>query len=149
MQAEFVKELCAKLSGIHIAIQTSGFASLDTYKSVIDSCDFIMQDIKLYDSAAHKRYTGVGNEKILRNIEYLKRSGKPFVFRVPLIPSITDTEENLKAISDIAQDFPVELLRYNALAGAKYEGVGKKYTLNATENDPRSYLHYFKKATAK
>lgn len=149
MQPDFVIELCENLDGIHKAIQTSGFASPDVYKSVIGKFDYVMQDIKLADAAAHKLYTGVGNEQILKNIEYLKGSGKDFIFRVPLIPGITDTEENLKAISEIVGDFPVELLRYNALAGAKYESVGKSFTLTAEENDAKSYLHYFKNAYAK
>jgi len=149
MQPDFVIDLFERLDGIHKAIETSGFASLGIYKSVIEKVDYIMQDIKLADAKAHKLYTGVGNEQILRNIEYLKSSGKDFIFRVPLIPEITDTEENLKAISDIVGDFPVELLRYNALAGAKYDSVGKEFTLKAKENDAKSYLHYFKNAYAK
>ena len=129
MQADFVCELSDKLTNIHKAIQTSGYADEETYKRVIDKFDYIMQDIKLADKEKHKLYTGVDNEKILKNIEYLKRSGKEFVFRVPLIPGITDTEDNLKGISEIAEGFNVEYLPYNELAGAKYEMIGMEYKL--------------------
>ena len=36
----------------------------------------------------------------MENIEYLKQIGKPFVLRLPLIPGITDTEENLKSSAE-------------------------------------------------
>lgn len=128
-QADFVCELADKIKNIHKAIQTCGYTDEETYKSVIDKFDYIMQDIKLANSVAHKLYTGVDNDKILKNIEYLKKSGKEFVFRVPLIPNITDTKENLAEISKITEGFPVEYLPYNTLAGAKYEMLGMEYKL--------------------
>lgn len=129
MQADFVCELADKLPTIHKAIQTSGYADEETYKRVIDKFDYIMQDIKLADNEKHKLYTGVDNSKILKNIEYLKRCGKEFIFRVPMIPGITDTGENLMEIQKIAKGYPIEYLPYNDLAGAKYEMLGIKYKL--------------------
>lgn len=134
MQADFVCSLADRLPNIHKAIQTSGYAEEDTYKKVIDKFDYIMQDIKLVNCEAHKLYTGVENGKILRNIEYLKHSGKEFVFRVPMIPNITDTRENLDRISEIAEGFSVEYLPYNTLAGAKYEMLGMEYKLEKNGN---------------
>jgi pyruvate formate lyase activating enzyme len=58
-----------------------------------------MMDIKIADPQIHYRYTGQDNSFILANLEILKKSGKPFVVRVPLIPRISDTEENLEAIA--------------------------------------------------
>ncbi|MBQ4110116.1 MAG: glycyl-radical enzyme activating protein [Clostridia bacterium] len=149
MQADFVCELADELKGVHKAIQTSGYADFETYKKVISKFDYIMQDIKLANCDEHRLYTCVGNEKILKNIEWLKESGKEFIFRVPLIPGITETEENLKAISQIAGDFPVELLKYNVLAGAKYEMLGAEYPLGDLENKNTDYTKYFKNAYMK
>ena len=58
------------------------------------------------------------------------------MIRVPLIPDITDTEDNLRKISAIAGDSPVELLSYNNLAPAKYSMVGMEYTLKNKSNNP-------------
>ncbi len=146
LQSEFVCENADRLSGIHLALQTSGFAEEETYRKVIDKFDYIMQDIKLADEKKHIKYTGVSNKKILKNIEYLKRSGKEFVFRIPLIPYITDTEENLSACAEIAGDCPVELLKYNPLAGTKYEMLGMKYPLSADGNRNEDYTRFFKNA---
>ena len=86
-------------------------------------------DIKLADFNEHKKYTGSGNDKILKNFEILKNSGKPYIIRTPLIPDITDTKENLKKIEKIIGDSSWEKLPYNAAAGAKYKMLGMKYTL--------------------
>lgn len=129
MQPDFVIELAEKLGGVHKAIQTSGYATEENYKKVISKFDYVMQDIKLVDNGLHQKYTGVSNEVILRNIEWLKRSGKDFVLRMPLIPSVTDTEENKSAALKIADGAKLEFLDYNPLAGAKYEMLGMKYEL--------------------
>ena len=135
MQADFVCELADRLKGMHKAIQTSGCTSAEAYKTVIERFDYIMQDIKLVNRELHKKYTGVYNDTILENIEYLKRSGKEFVLRVPMIPGITDTKDNLAAISEIAEGCNIEYLPYNTLAGAKYEMLGMKYKLRTEGNN--------------
>lgn len=144
LQSAFVCEFADKLKDVHMALQTSGYADIETYKRVIEKFDFIMQDIKLADIRMHQKYTSVSNEMILRNIEYLKKSGKTFVFRIPLIPDITDTPENLRAISEIAEDFPVELLRYNTFAGAKYEMLDMTYPLSCEKNRNEDFTAYFR-----
>ena len=129
MQADFVCDLIDNLNGIHTAIQTSGYADIETYKRVISRFDYVMQDIKLVDENEHIKYTGVSNKKILKNIEWLKQSGKEFVFRVPMIPNITDTRENMEGISKIVEGYNVEYLPYNQMAGSKYKMLGKTYEL--------------------
>ena len=138
MQSGFVISLAEELDRlatagrgprIHKALQTSGYADPEVYRRVIDKFDYIMQDIKLVDEEEHIKYTGVSNKKILENIEYLKTSGKEFLYRVPMIPGITDTEENLAAIAKLTEGHPVEYLKYNDLAGAKYEMLSMKYNL--------------------
>ena len=147
MQSEFVCALADALPDMHKAIQTSGYTDFKTYKKVIDKFDYIMQDIKLLDREQHKKYTGVYNDNILENIKYLKESGKEYIFRVPLIPDITDTEENLKAISELVGDSLVELLPYNNLAGAKYEMLDMEYSLGSDGNRDADFTKYFKNAT--
>ena len=132
LQADFVCDLAEKLSGIHMAIQTSGYAETEIYKRVISKFSYVMQDIKLFDETEHIKYTGVSNKRILKNIEWLKCSGKKFVFRIPMIPNITDTEENIAAIKKITDGYNIEFLKYNNLAPAKYEMLGMKYNLYET-----------------
>jgi pyruvate formate lyase activating enzyme len=138
MQPEFVMELARLLPDIHKAIQTSGYAKPEIYRQVIGCFDYVMQDIKLVDREQHKKYTGVYNDWILENIKWLKESGKPCIFRVPMIPGITDTEENLAAIRKLTEGCEVEYLKYNELAGAKYEMLDMTYPLvKPREVEPR------------
>ena len=146
LQPEFVCALAEALGGVHKAIQASGYAQPEIYRKVIGHFDYVMQDIKLADPQAHIHYTGVDNEKILENIRWLQESGKAFVFRVPLIPGITDTEENLLAISRIVGSCRTELLPYNPMAGAKYPMVGMAYSLSGEENRPEDFTKYFENA---
>ena len=146
LQPEFVCEVAGKLQGVHRAIQTSGYAKPEVYQKVVGCFDYVLQDVKLIDTEAHIKYTGVSNENILKNIKWLKESGKPFVLRVPLIPGITDTEENLKAIAELAGEHRVELMPYNELAGAKYPMVGMEYSLPEGKNRQEDFTKYFQNA---
>ncbi|MBQ8371601.1 MAG: glycyl-radical enzyme activating protein [Clostridia bacterium] len=114
---------------IHTAIETSGYADEEVFCRVIERMDLVMLDLKLADDGTHRRYTGVSNEKILRNLDNLRHSGKPFILRTPMIPNITDTEENLSALSKIVGSDPWERLPYNKLTPAKYERLGLDFSL--------------------
>ena len=146
MQADFVCETAAKIPQIHKAIQTSGYDELAVYQRVIAQMDYVMQDIKLFDSKAHRRHTGVDNKTIRKNIDWLLHSGKDFVFRIPLIPNITDTKENLSAIAQWIGASPVELLPYNVLAGAKYPMAGMSFSLSNQPNRKEDFTKFFQNA---
>ena len=128
LQAEFCFEFLTLLKGqVHIAIETSGYADQADFQKVIDLCDFVYMDIKLADGDLHRKYTGVDNKIILENAECLKARGIPHIFRTPLVPNITDTEDNLRSIKEIVGNSKWETLAYNPLAGAKYASVGRKF----------------------
>ncbi len=129
LQADFCVALLEKLKGkIHTTIETSGYAPEADFESVIHLCDFVIMDIKLMDDETHRHYTGVSNVQILSNAKLLMESGVPHLFRTPLIPAITDTEENLRAVAEFIGDEPIELLPYNDLAPAKYAAVGRVFS---------------------
>ena len=129
LQGEFLLE-ALKILGkqVHKTIETSGYASHSLFKKIAAACDFVIMDIKLIDRELHRKYTGVYNDKIIKNALWLKNSKIPHLFRTPLIPGITDTDENLKAISELIGDDKIEFLPYNHLAPAKYGSVGKSFT---------------------
>lgn len=126
MQADFVAEVCKNLT-LHKALQTSGYASENDFLKVLEHMDYVLFDLKLADSESHEKYTGVGNDLILNNYHTLRKSCVPFVTRIPLIPQITDTPENLSALAEIVGDGKVEFMRYNPLAGAKYKGLNMEF----------------------
>jgi len=130
-QPAFVLETIKKLDGLHCAIETSGYASAKIFKSVIDAVDFVIMDVKMVDAQLHLRYCGKDNSLILKNLEYLKSCGKPFVIRIPVIPGVNDTEKNFdftaKLLANAAGLEKVELLPYQKTAGAKYAMLDQMY----------------------
>lgn len=129
-QPKFLLELIDELKDYHLCIETSGYAENEIFKKVIEKLDFVIMDIKLADSKLHKEYTGVNNELILCNFEILKNSGKPYIIRTPLIPNVTDTEDNLSKIEKIIGNSKWEKLPYNDMAGAKYKMLGMSAFFN-------------------
>ena len=130
MQWEFILEAAKMLGKYHLAIETSGYAEKSVFNEVLEKIDLVIMDIKLADSEAHRFYTGVDNSIILSNLKDLQASGRPHIIRTPLIPGITDTEENLRLIERIVGDSKWERLPYNRMAGAKYGMLGLKYELD-------------------
>ncbi len=130
-QADFVIEFLQKIPSIHAAVETSGYAPAPVFDKVISCVDLVLFDVKLTDPVLHKKYTGVDNRLILKNLEHLCASQKDFIIRVPLIPGVNDTEKNMQDVLSLVKNakslLRVELMRYHKTAGAKYAMIGKKY----------------------
>ena len=81
----------------------------------------------------HRQYTGVSNQLILDNLKRLADHGHKIILRVPLINGITDSEENICAIVEMAQSLPniqrIDLLPYHDAARLKYQRLGLEYQL--------------------
>ena len=75
---------------------------------------------------------------------------KLFRIRVPLIPTVNDTMENMEATARLLEGAQmlekVELLRYNKAAGAKYGGVGLTYAPDFPEQqEPNIFREPFER----
>ncbi len=135
MQVDFCTELlrlCRK-AGFDTAIETNLSLPYERIERVLPWTKRIFFDLKIMDDTAHIKYTGVSNQTVLENSKKLDQEGIPFVVRTPLIPGITDSEENIFAIASWLRTFNnlsyYELLNYNPLAAAKYEAIGIEYSL--------------------
>jgi pyruvate formate lyase activating enzyme len=132
LQAGFVSEVAELLEIKHILLDTSGYGRLEDFARLMQFVDLVYFDLKLMDAELFRRYTGGNIAVVMKNLEYLKRTGMPFVIRVPLVPGVTDTHENLTSIAGAVRGSSglvrVDLLPYNILAGAKYPAVGLEFT---------------------
>lgn len=130
-QAAFVADVIDRLDGVHVVLDTSGYASQHDFRIVAGRSDLVFFDLKIIDPKAHRRYTGRDIAPILRNLRLLAELGRPFHIRVPLVPGVTDTEENLAAIAEAVAGMPglvrVDLLAYNKAAGGKYLACGMEF----------------------
>jgi len=134
-QPEFLWHLLkgSQESGIHTALDTSGFVKPEILKRVLEHTNLVLYDIKHMDPAKHKELTGVDNRLILENAKMIASMGKPMIIRVPLIPGNNDSKENIKALAEFMLSLGlkrVDLLPYHSLGKIKYYRLGMEYKLS-------------------
>lgn len=124
-----ILEKCKK-NGIHTAVDTAGYAPFDNFKKILTYTDLFLYDIKIFDYEKHKQYTGVDNELILSNLKRLFEIGAKIWIRIPIIPSVNDSVEEMHAIKDFLDSCgnpeKVELLPYHPMGENKCRAIGKQ-----------------------
>jgi len=91
-----------KSEAIPVAIETCGFAPWKSFEKALDNIDLVLFDIKHMDPQRHKELCGRSNQLILRNLERLSQKGDiEVVVRMPIIPGMNDSEDNIKTQSDL------------------------------------------------
>jgi len=151
MQPEFLAELlkACKSRGIHTAIETSGYAPFPVFKGVLELVDLLLYDVKLVDEAEHVKYTGVSNKPILLNLHYANSAGKPVIIRIPVIPTITDTDRNVEGVVKLLESLNldkvlrVDLLPYHDVR-EKYERLDMEYKMPPGLRVSEERLKYIK-----
>ncbi len=100
LQFDFLKALCAaaRAAGVHVAVDTSGFAPWEQFAELLPLVDLFLYDLKCMDSERHARLTGVPNELILENLRRLDAAGAKIWVRCPLVPGLNDSDSDLAAI---------------------------------------------------
>ena len=117
--------------GINTAVETSLFCDQNILEKFTGVTRLFIADIKIFDPHLHMTFTGVSNEIILDNFRYLAGLGKDIIVRIPIVPGITDTDENIKAITEFVNSIdpavPVEMIKYNTLAPNNYRRLNLTY----------------------
>ncbi len=146
LQPDFLFSLLMQCrnKSINTVVDTSGFASGKIVELVAPYTDIFHYDLKLMDDKLHRKFTGVSNKLILDNLLLLAKTDTRIVIRIPLIPGITDSAENLKEIRDFIKDIPhivsVDLLPYNKLCEDKHEKITKGIAIDKREVQKQAKL---------
>ncbi|MCL2227894.1 MAG: glycyl-radical enzyme activating protein [Oscillospiraceae bacterium] len=147
-QFDFVLNLAKRLkdSGLHICLDTTGFAATDSYEAILPCIDLFLFDIKHIDTQRHMKLTGVGNELVLNNARFLAENGGALQIRVPVIPKLTDKEDDLRKTAEFCASLGeavklVQLLPYHATGRMKYERLGWNYKLHKLEPPDDAFMH--------
>ena len=145
MQPRFLFKVLQKCkdSGIHTAIETCGWTTLRVLKLIQPFTDLFLFDLKLTDDEKHRFYTGKPVGPILENLAYLASKNSEIIIRMPLIPGITDTPENLEGIAAVMRKNNLHricLEPYHTLGVDKYTQHGKSYRLNNLKDYHRSQI---------
>lgn len=109
--------------GIGTAIESNLSVPWRIAKEVVDVCDILMVDLKLWDEEKHRRWTGQSNSVTKKNLEALAKTGKPLILRTPVIPGVNDMPEEIGEIAAFAKRLSnllyYELLPYHSMSYAK------------------------------
>jgi pyruvate formate lyase activating enzyme len=146
LQPDFAEALLRGLKeqGISTALDTCGLCSNRALDRLLPHTDLVLFDLKLQDSNAHRKFTGVSNETILANLNHIRdfidRQNHPIQLwiRTPLIPGATSTEENLSAIGRYLSDnlngtvSRWELCAFNNLCRDQYTRLGLEWAYAST-----------------
>lgn len=133
LQNDFLKELLleCKKEKLHITLDTCGLASSKAFESMLDLVDLFLFDLKILDDELHRKYVGTSNKLILQNLKMLAKNEKNIIIRFPVIPSVTNSNENLQEMLNFLNGFPtikeINLLPYHNIAAEKYRRLNLKY----------------------
>jgi pyruvate formate lyase activating enzyme len=120
--------------GIDTALETSLAAPYAELAKLLPYLGTLYADIKHMDDAAHREHCGASNGEVLANIARVAREGRGVrvVVRVPLVPGINDSDENLAATARFCVEHgigAIELLPYHRLGVPTYGRLGREYPL--------------------
>jgi pyruvate formate lyase activating enzyme len=123
-----------KNAGIHTLMETCGMFELTAFEEMLSPfIDLLYFDIKLINAEEHNYFCGLPNDRILANFRHLQKKyiqgPIEIIPRTPLIPGITDTEQNLSGIADFLKECNVDtiqLLSYHPLWQVKNLLIGRE-----------------------
>lgn len=143
-----ILKLCDQ-RGLHTTLDTSGFAPREHFEKIMPHTDLFLYDLKNMDPELHKKYTGVDNELILDNADFILKNGASVVFRIPVIPGINTAKEELLALIEFLterREFmkEVHLLPFHRIAENKYARLGMKPQLPGVKEPDQVFMEQLK-----
>jgi pyruvate formate lyase activating enzyme len=168
LQALFVRELLGRLhtAGIGTALDTCGVCTPEQFDATCEFADLILYDLKDSDPVRHERNVGGSLERVRSNfrraiglvsvssndeipdssgdraqgegVQEHRRQGKRLWVRTPIIPGMTDSEDNVRGIARFLVSEAQgrverwELCAFNNLCSGKYRSLGRTWELEGS-----------------
>ncbi len=147
-QHEFTLELLkrCKEEGISTAVETTGHVDSKVLNEILPFVDLLLYDVKMMNSEDHKKWTGVGNELLLKNLKEI--SGKVNIMvRTPMIPNVNDTKEEIQKILDYLKICNIKkysILPFHQYGSNKYEALQIPYQMHDVKMHSEEYINEIK-----
>lgn len=140
-QPDFVSAVLRRCQddGLHTTVDTCGYAPPEALTKVLGYTDLVLFDVKHLQEEPHRMATGVSNRRILANALAVARAGVSMIMRLPLIPDINDSEDNVRGTARFAQELGVrrlDLLPYHRFGISKYTNLDRRYRLDGHTSPP-------------
>ena len=132
MQPGFASALAsaAHEDGIHVAIDTCGFAQWTVFEKLLPIVDLFLYDLKCMDTAKHREFTGVDNALILDNLRRLDTAGAKSWIRCQLVPGLNDSDSDLASLRVFIRSLrnvqKMEICPYHTLGLEKFAKFGRR-----------------------
>lgn len=128
----FVIELLslAREKGLHTAIETTLALPIEQLSELATLVSVWLVDFKIADKKTSLEVLGIDPSLRDKNLVELLKNGATVVARMPIIPSYTDSKENVEAnIKQICElgIRDVDILPFHQMGEGKYESLGKAY----------------------
>ncbi len=144
----------AKASGIHTAVETSGFAPWERIDELLPLVDLWLWDVKAVPEK-HEELTGVPAQPILDNLKKLDQAGASVILRCPLVPGINDEDAALHHIAGLANTHKnvqrIDLEPYHPMGEGKSRNLGRSDVFHApfaSETDKKRWMELISSRTA-
>lgn len=150
-QPEFTASLLKRCrdGGIHTCVDTCGYAEAWALEKVLPYTFLMLFDLKHVDPIAHRKLTARSNEPIIRNLKLVVARGTPVIIRVPVIPGLNNSDEELAAIARTVAGMnhlnKVDLLPYHRFGMGKYKMLDQRYKLSQLVRPTETKLQRSKK----
>lgn len=129
-----VLKACKEI-GLHTALETTACVPYGSFSETVEFVDHLFIDVKHLSPEKHKAVTGADNALILENIVRIQRCHPSVHIRIPVIPTINDSEPELESIAAFLEPLSgikdIELLQYHDLGLTKYAQIGRPYPLES------------------
>jgi len=134
VQFDAVKELLStvKQAGVNTCMETN--ASHPCLEELFPLLDTLIADFKHPVDEQHRKWTGVSNEQVRKNLKAAAEYGMPLQLRVPLVHGVNDDDEAMEGFKAFfgsinRPGMTVEFLRYHEYGKEKWEKLGLQYQM--------------------
>lgn len=125
--------LCRE-AGINTCLDTSGCVMNEDVKRLLSVTDRVLLDVKYTNDAGYRDHVGCSLTPVLEFLGFLNAQNIPTTLRQVIIPTLNDSEENIRSLAEIRDAHPcvdsVELLAFRKLCRTKYEAMDISFPLD-------------------
>lgn len=122
-----------KKAGVGTAVETAGHVPREYLERIAGYVDTFLYDFKMFHNEKHRIWTGVDNTRIKENLRYICDIHPNVVVRIPLIPTVNDTDEEFRSMMEYVRTLRhvngIHILPFHHLGANKYSLLGDEYGL--------------------
>ena len=107
-QPEFLTEMldaCGE-ADIHRTLDTTGLAPTEKLLEIAKRVDLFLYDLKMMDAEKHRKYCGVDNSLILKNLRALAEADANINIRIPFINGVNSDDVSVTATAEFIATLP-------------------------------------------